>query len=176
LNDNRRFQNEEVLVTRVAVTGHRGLPDLTERLVDHAIRESLAQQGPELVGLSCLADGADQLFAQAILDLGGRLEVVVPAQKYRDALPPECWPAYDHLLSNASQIHQLDYTESTSQAHQAASEYMVSEADVLLAVWDGLPARGYGGTADVVSYARRNGKPVELIWPEGATRDEQTVA
>lgn len=158
-------------MTRVAVSGHRGLPEATERLVDNALREGLAQHGPDLVGLSCIADGADQLFAQAILDLGGRLEVVVPAAKYREALPPECWPAYDLLFGKASQIHQFDYTESTAEAHQAASEYMVDHADILMAIWDGLPARSYGGTADVVSYARSVGKPVEVIWPEGATRD-----
>ena len=158
-------------MTRVAVSGHRGLPDATERLVYQALREALAQHSPELVGLSCIADGADQLFAQAIIDLGGQLEVVVPATKYREALPPECWRTYDLLFSKASQVHKLDYTESTSEAHQAASEYMVDNADVLVAVWDGLPARAYGGTADVVSYARSSSKPVEVIWPSGATRD-----
>jgi hypothetical protein len=157
-------------LTRVAVSGHRGLPEATERLVNQALHETLAQHGPDLVGLSCIADGADQLFAQAVLELGGRLEVVVPATKYREALPPECWPTYDLLFGKASQVHQLDYIESTSEAHQAASEYMVDHADILVAVWDGLPARSYGGTADVVSYARASGKTVEVIWPDGATR------
>lgn len=157
-------------MTRVAVSGHRGLPQQTTELVDQAVRATLAKHGPDLVGLSCLADGADQLFATAVIDLGGRLEVVIPATKYREALPPECWPTYDHLFSKATKVHQLDYTESTSEAHQAASEYMVSHADQLLAVWDGKPAVSYGGTADVVAFARDNGKPVEVIWPEGATR------
>jgi len=34
----------------------------------------------------------------------------------------------------------------------AASAYMIDHADELWAVWDGQPARGYGGTADVVAY------------------------
>ncbi|MEV6967148.1 hypothetical protein AB0M47_18770 [Hamadaea sp. NPDC051192] len=157
-------------MTRVAVSGHRGLPEATERLVNQALRETLGQHGPDLVGISCIADGADQLFAHAVLELGGRLEVVVPATKYRQALPSECWPTYDRLLSEASQVHQLEYTESTSEAHQAASEYMVDRADILVAIWDGLPARAYGGTADVVAYARDMGKTVEVIWPAGASR------
>lgn len=33
------------------------------------------------------------------------------------------------------------------------------EADELFAVWDGEPARAYGGTADVVAYARQYGTP-----------------
>lgn len=47
---------------------------------------------------------------------------------------------------------------------------LVGMADRLLAVWDGKPARGFGGTADVVAYARRVGVPVDVIWPEGAVR------
>jgi hypothetical protein len=44
-------------------------------------------------------------------------------------------------------------------------------AEQLWAVWDGQPARGYGGTADVVSAARAIGLPVQVIWPPGAHRD-----
>jgi hypothetical protein len=43
-----------------------------------------------------------------------------------------------------------------------------------LAVWDGKPARGYGGTADVVADAKTRGIPVTIIWPPGATRDQGT--
>jgi hypothetical protein len=41
----------------------------------------------------------------------------------------------------------------------------VSGSDVLMAVWDGQPARGKGGTAEVVEYARALGKPLILINP-----------
>jgi hypothetical protein len=158
-------------VTRVAVSGHRGLSCGVTRYVDQQIRKVLAEYLPDLTGLSCLADGADQVFAIAVLDLGGSLEVVIPAQRYRDGLPDEAKPAYDTLFSRASHVHRVDYVESTSTAHQAASEKMVDLADLLLAVWDGLPSRGYGGTADVVAYAERQGKPVVVIWPPGAVRD-----
>ncbi len=61
--------------------------------------------------------------------------------------------------------------ESNSQAHQSGSEIVVGLSDQMIAVWDGQPARGYGGTADVVAYADRVGVPVRSVWPEGATRD-----
>ena len=41
---------------------------------------------------------------------------------------------------------------------------------LLYAVWDGKPARSYGGTADVVAYARAHGTPVRVIRPDGARR------
>ncbi|MFC5822730.1 hypothetical protein [Nonomuraea insulae] len=158
-------------MTRIAVSGHRGLPPQSVALVDQAIREALTDYLPAISGLSCLADGADQIFAQAVLDLGGELEVVVPAKEYRDGLPSECHAAYDELSSRAVRTHRLDFVASTSESHMTASTRMISDADVLFAVWDGQPARGYGGTADVVGEARRREVPVRVIWPDGARRD-----
>jgi hypothetical protein len=54
----------------------------------------------------------------------------------------------------------------------AASRAMLDKADRLFAVWDGEPARAYGGTADVVTEARQRGIPVTVIWPKGASRDQ----
>jgi hypothetical protein len=158
---------------RIAITGHRGLPADTERLVDRAIRQQLAAYaGRDVVGVSNLADGADQLFAQAVLDAGGQLDVIIPAAHYRDGLPESAHAAYDALLSRASSVHRLDRIESTEDAHMEASNAMLDRAERLFAVWDGKPARGYGGTADVVAEARDRGIPVTVIWPEGASRDQ----
>ena len=52
-----------------------------------------------------------------------------------------------------------------------ASLDMFNRADRLVAVWDGEPARGYGGTADIVEAARDRELPITVIWPEGARRD-----
>ncbi len=158
---------------RIAITGHRRLPPETEHLVSQAIRAQLAAfPGGEMVGVSNLADGADQLFAQAVLDAGGQLDVIIPAACYRDGLPESTHAAYDALLARASSVHRLDRIESTEQAHMEASKAMLDQADRLFAVWDGKPARGYGGTADVVAEARNRKIQVTVIWPEGASRDQ----
>jgi hypothetical protein len=155
---------------RIAVSGHRGLPARTQQLVDQAIRAALDSQ-QELVGLSCLADGADQIFARAVLDNGGQIEVVVPATHYREGLPADAHPEYDRLLARAARVHRMPFAESTAEAHMAASRFMLDRAEQLWAVWDGKPARGYGGTADVVNCAQGIGLPVRVIWPSGARRD-----
>jgi hypothetical protein len=142
----------------------------TSSLIDRAIRELLSGYAADLIGLSCLADGADQIFGRAVLDLGGALEAVIPAAKYRAALPAEAHAEYDLLLGQAVSVHRLPFTEATSESYMAASRLMVDKADALYAVWDGKPARGYGGTADVVAYARERQKPVRVIWPAGAER------
>jgi hypothetical protein len=148
------------------------MPADTERLVDAALRATVRERaGDELVGLSCIADGADTLFAQAVLDAAGKLIVVVPATQYRDGLPAEHHPTYDALLAQAVDVIRLDHTESDPHAHMNASLCMLEQVDELVAVWDGQPARGYGGTADVVHAAQERGIPVIVVWPEGATRD-----
>lgn len=159
-------------MTRIAVTGHRGLPDDTATLIDSAIRAELsASRDDELIGVTCLADGADQIFARTILDLGGALEVIIPASTYRDGLPAKYHPEYDQLLTAAHNIHRLPHVISDESAHMDASNHMLSLADHVLAVWDGKPARGYGGTADVITEAHARGLPVTIIWPDGATRE-----
>jgi hypothetical protein len=156
---------------RIAISGHRGLNADTTSLVDQDIRERLSRHPDGVTGLSCLADGADQIFARAVLDLGGTLEVIIPAEEYRSGLPAEVHAEYDDLLTRAVAVRVLPFTESTAESHMAASKLMVDKADELYAVWDGKPARAYGGTADVVAYARDHNTPVQVIWPAGATRD-----
>lgn len=155
---------------RIAISGHRGLPPATVSLVDTAIRSALAGSAAPVTGLSCLADGADQIFAWALLEAGGQLEAVVPAAQYRQGLPAAAHADYDRLLGQAAAVHRMPFTESDPKAHMAASEFMITRADELWAVWDGQPARSYGGTADVVAYARSRGLPVRVIWPQGAER------
>jgi hypothetical protein len=156
---------------RIAISGHRGLPDPTADLVDKAIRAALAEHAPDVTGISCLADGADQIFARAVINLGGKLEVIIPATRYRAGLPADSHPEYDRLFAQAAAVRRMPFTESTSQAHMEASKAMIGQSDELFAVWDGQPARAYGGTADVVAYARGHGTPVRVIWPNGAERD-----
>lgn len=160
-------------MTNLAVTGHRGLSEKTAALVNTALRTAIGHRAENgaLVGLSCLADGADAIFARAILDHGGNLHAIVPARQYREGLPEDHHAIYDALLAEAGEITRLDHNESDSNSHMDASLRMLADADELLAIWDGQPARGHGGTADVVAAARDQGVPVTVVWPPGATRE-----
>lgn len=124
---------------------------------------------PELVAVSCIAYCPDTWFTEDVLKRGGRLEVVIPATAYR-AGPPEKWhhDAYDRPMSRAAEVHETGTTESTGEPHRAGGEILVGLADELLAVWDGKPARGFGGTADLMAHAERTGRPFWALRPEGA--------
>jgi hypothetical protein len=156
---------------RIGITGHRAFDARTSGLIRHALRRVVAGYDPlDLTGVTCLAAGADTLFAQAVADRGGRLEVVVPARRYRQCLPYRHRRTYDELLARAVAVHELPYVKSDPVAYRAGGERMLALADRLVAVWDGLPALGHGGTAEIVAAARALGMDVEVVWPEGARR------
>lgn len=157
----------------IGFTGHAGLPPRTVELVERELRSRLAAfASPLLVGVSLLGPGCDQLFARIVLELGGHLYVVVPAKRYRDQFTdPQSQQTYDHLYQQCAILEELEYLDSTEEAHMAAGRVMVERCTRLLAVWDGQPSKGLGGTADVVAYAQQQRIPVEVIWPEGASRD-----
>jgi hypothetical protein len=77
---------------------------------------------------------------------------------------------YARLLGKADDVVRLDYPGPSEEAFFAAGKQVVDMADELIAIWDGRPARGHGGTADVVEYATGHKKKLVVIWPEGVAR------
>lgn len=159
---------------KIGITGHTNLTSATEKLVRDAIRDTLAPYLADgFTGVTCLAKGADQIFAQVVLEIGGDLMVMLPSPNYRDTkVKPANLATFDELLSGAADVTYLPFEEPGREAYMAASEELVSQSDLMVAVWDGGPAGGHGGTADVVTYARGQGRQVLVVWPDGAERGE----
>ena len=155
----------------IGVTGHQRLTPQTARAVEASVEGLLSTQTPPLRGVSSLAEGADQIFASVILRLGGFLDVILPSREYRTTFDDEAVARnYDSLLSRAATRTILPFTKPTEEAFMAAGREIVRRSQLLIAIWDGQAARGYGGTADVVAYARSLDVPVEVVWPAGARR------
>lgn len=159
-------------MARIGITGHVLLAPGTAELISTCLdRELRPYAGPGLHGVTCLADGADQIFARVVLALGGTYEVIVPAADYRSrAVVPANRAVFDELLDRASSVTYMPYAHSTRTAYLAASEELLRRSDRLLAVWDGNPSADVGDTADVVRLARSSDIPITTIWPAGARR------
>ncbi len=151
----------------VAITGHQRLPDPAAwAWVSEAMAAVLDEVAPPLCGVSSLAIGADQLFAELILARGCELRVVLPFAAYEETFQPgRDLEGYRALLERAAAVEVLAAGGSREQSYLAAGRRVVELADQVLTVWNGLPAAGLGGTADVVLYALHRRKPVVCINP-----------
>ncbi len=153
----------------VAVTGHQRLGDpQTERFVWQCFVTLLKglqrRHGADLVVLSGLAEGADTLFAEAAIAQQIPLIAGLAAEGLINNFAPG--PARERFLSLRAQshsVHQLAYSAPSEAAYMALGHWLVDSAHLLIAAWNGLPAAGLGGTADVVAYALHQQKPVVHI-------------
>jgi hypothetical protein len=167
----------------VGITGHRPplLDDQAEALVRPLLADvlkGLAEAAAELRTLqadlfddvqfvprfvSPLAEGADQFGAAVALDLGYRLNAILPLPRedYRDDFDAAGRARFEALLERADCIFELPPQASgREESYTLAGRATVAHCDILIALWDGGPARGPGGTAEVVSLALRSGLPV----------------
>lgn len=157
-------------VTRIGITGHQGLPETAAAYAAGKIRELLSVADAPLTGYGSLAEGADQIFAQELLAAGGSLHVVIPAKGYEGTFSDTNRETYFELLLRAVEVTRLPYPAPSEEAYDAAGQWVACHSEVLIAVWDGEPARGLGGTADAVAHARRLGRTVHVVWPPGVRR------
>ncbi|MEU0024483.1 hypothetical protein [Streptomyces sp. NPDC006335] len=156
-------------VTRIGVTGHRRIPGRVLPLVRAEMRRHL---GGALEALSCLAAGADQLFADIALDSGVPVTAVIPGMDYEAHLDDDAARAgYRRILGACANRVELPPEPTHEEAYFAAGRWIVDHCDRLIAVWDGRPARGLGGTGDVVAYARRTEVPVTVLWEPDVRRE-----
>jgi hypothetical protein len=161
---------KSVYDSRVGFSGHQTLSAPTRGLVRGDLSRVLSAMG-RVLAMTSLAAGSDQIFAECVLAAGGDLVVIVPCADYEASFESDDDLArYRDLLGSASEVIRLPFSAPGEEAYWAAGQHVVDAADILMAVWDGLPAGGLGGTADVVRYAETVGKKVLRIWPSGASR------
>ena len=165
------------LELRIAVTGHSWIDD-DDPAVAMAAQSALAElhrrcsnrpTDSTRVGLTvvtALAEGSDRIVARAGLTLGARLEVILPlpADDYRsDFTTTRSRETFDALLSKADTVVLAGDVAARPAAYATAGRAMLARSDALLALWDGQPSPGEGGTAGIVAQARELDVPVCLL-------------
>ena len=151
----------------LGITGHQRLEDESAwSWVKSAMVSYLATIKPPIIGVTSLAVGADQLFASVVLDHGGTLYAIIPFLDYELTLTNEQDRVdYLALLNLAYKVETLHPCDSKQESYLAAGKRVVDLTDDVLAVWDGKPATGLGGTADIVHYAVSVGKRIIHLNP-----------
>jgi len=171
-------------VLTIAVTGHRsdalgegGNGALRKRLmaalklITESAIQTHAENGrwfagdqPVLRFVTPLADGADQIAAECALELGYKLDAILPFEReaYRAELGSDAARArFDALLTQSECRLELPGDRTSAfDAYVMTGRASVAHGDLLIAVWDGLKPRGRGGTGEVVELAVARGTPV----------------
>ncbi len=161
---------------RIGVTGHRDPVDVDG--VTAEVRERLEEVSARFpdsgstrttfVVVSALAEGGDRIVAEQALDIlrdrGAELVAVLPmaAEEYQKDFPGSL-SQFTDLLRGPTTTVELSGARDRDEAYELAGRYVVDHCDVLLALWDGRPPQGRGGSAEIVSYARRQQTPILFV-------------
>jgi Protein of unknown function (DUF4231) len=153
---------------RTASTKHPGLTGEIAKAVEYITQKLAVSPDVPLTVVSSLAEGADRMVADVVLDRekGARLEVVLPLppDEYRtDFGSEESRADFSRLLALDSQYDLVRTATSRDHAYELAGRAVVDRSDVMIIIWDGQPGRGRGGTAEIHEYALRWHRPVVLI-------------
>ncbi len=178
----RTLPNEDEIAKSVRTILEETIPSLLGKK-----SKSLRDKSPDVPiaysVISPLAEGADRLVAKEVLKRDdGRLEAVLPmtqADYGRDfgentdslyefrRLLGECRKPVllrqDSLYEN---FHDEELRNERHKAYRNVGQYVVDNSDFFIAIWDGKPAAGPGGTAEIVAYAKEQARPVAVISTE----------
>jgi class 3 adenylate cyclase/tetratricopeptide (TPR) repeat protein len=165
-------------------------PAQLEVAVRDEIHKRLVKHGAGF-GYASAACGSDILFLESLLELSGKAYVVLPFEQEqfkKDSVEiandPRWGERYEKILKRASDVllasdqpmeeSALSFEYTNLLLHGLANiraERFETEL-VPMAVWDGKPGDGLGGTASVVERWQKLGYEIELINLEEMRREE----
>lgn len=155
---------------KVGITGHRNLAKTEAEWLNKELKVEIDQMNID-EAYSSLSVGADQIFAKIIVTKKIPLIAVIPSKKYEETFKADEIEAYKKILSLSQKNIQLDFDEPSDKAFYEAGKFLVNSTDVLFACWNSLPAKGLGGTADIVAYAKKNNKKIIHLNPSTKTKN-----
>jgi hypothetical protein len=182
-------------VVQIGVIGHRpnrlspeiavGLPRQCERVLT-AISQLAAEANDPLLHapgapllriISPLAEGADRIVAAAGLAVGADLQCPLPfhAGEYsRDFKTAASKDEFNALLARASSVFEADGRRSAEAiAYERVGQMVIEQSDLLIVIWDGAPAAGRGGTAQMVGEALEQAVPI--VWLHASEAAEPQI-
>lgn len=114
--------------------------------------------------ISGMALGTDMVFALAVLELKDegyqiKLHCAIPFRGQSNRWARESRFLYDSILELADKVTLVSDDEYRPWLMQKRNEFMVDEADKVIAVWNG----SSGGTKNCIDYAIKSGKEIIRI-------------
>lgn len=174
-------------VLAIGITGHRSLAaadpgivagvaralglalDLVRAAGDRAVAADGRGGEATYRLVTMLAEGADLIAAGEAAIRSIPVCAILPgaAAAYRATFEhPGSATAFDAALAAAERVYELPLATIDDPAFGQANALILAQSDLLVAVWDGRPARGPAGTAEVVQAAIEQRIPTIVVRPE----------
>jgi hypothetical protein len=146
------------------------LESLQRALTPAVAREAafFSAAAPNMRLISMGAEGADLLGMRAAAKIGIKISTIIPfpPDEYRNDFSAAAAAMSLELSSRVESVLELPgRRDDGARAYERANEIILSNIDLLLAVWSGDRAQGRAGTGDVVQAAVSKGIPIIVIDP-----------
>jgi hypothetical protein len=171
------------------VTGHRRIAfeDPASTAISDTLQYLLQRLNDELTAVSAnpvlfspnasalriigmAAQGADLLAMRAAHRLKFPIACALPflVDEYRKDFKDSSFRnLFEEVLRESESIIELPGTrEEGARSYERANEVILSNSSMIIAVWDGMRARGVAGTGDMVQMAFERGMPTIVIDPK----------
>ena len=152
----------------IGVTGHRDLREQDIGAIRKAVRRWLGElcakySHSQIIVMTSLAEGADQLCAETALDMGLKIMTVLPmpVEEYAEDFSGEALENLYALSEKSVSVIEAPYTEPFKEGrdylYRQAGIYVAEHCHVLMALWDGSEGTPGGcGTSSIALYKRGN--------------------
>src|ERR1700686_4438738 len=155
----------------IGFTEHRHLPDETKSraVIRKILLEWIDKVQGVVYGVTSAASGGDLLFAETCIELNLpiRIFLPVPKEKFREDFDDSSWDRAEGVFQKALSVEVTGAGEKLTERYYECGIETVQQCQLLIALWDGEPSQGLGGTADMVHFAKEQARPV--IWIHSAT-------
>ena len=166
-----------ILPSTVAIgfTGHRNLLDESRSRASilKFLQDFKSKTEKTIYGVSSAAAGGDLLFAESCIQLGLPIRILLPAPKeqFREDFDEATWSRAESVMQRAMSVEVIGNGETKEERYYECGAETVQQTQMLLALWDGKPSQGLGGTEEIFAYAKNQGRPV--VWIHSVTGDVQ---
>jgi hypothetical protein len=166
-----------VLPSTVAIgfTGHRNLPDESKSraCILKFLQDFKSKTDKTVYGVCSTAAGGDLLFAESCIQIGLPIRILLPAPKeqFREDFDEQTWSRAESVMQRAISVEVIGSGETKEERYYECGVETVQQTQMLLALWDGMPSQGLGGTADVFTFAKYQERPV--VWIHSVTGEVQ---
>ena len=164
---NNHSSNKKIPIV-IGVTGHRAIREGDRAELLKSVTAELSKlrtrcPNSPFVMLTSLAQGGDQLCAEAAVSLGIPLVVALPMEKdtYEQDFTPEALARFRSFFAQAESFFTVPPTEAVpadgpnrDYLYRQAGIYVSAHSHLLLALWDGGPGTDAAcGTAEAVDFS-----------------------